>query len=78
MSPKPFAIVVLVLSLIFIIFNRHVANCIRWLDRTIWNEERRRRFPGHGGNVDPKPWQIVVLGLSWIPVAILLWFIPKR
>jgi hypothetical protein len=78
MSSKPFAVLVLALAVIFIVFNRQAADFIRWLDKTIWNEERRRKFPGYGGNVDPKPWHMIVLGVSWIPVAIILWFIPNK
>jgi hypothetical protein len=78
MSSKPFAVLALALALVFIVFNHQVAGFIRWLDKTIWNEERRRRFPGHGGNVDPKPWQVILLGLSCIPVALILWFIPNK
>ena len=70
------AIVFLLLGVTFIAFNKLVIAGIHWLDRAIWNEERRRRFPGHGGN-QYAPWMAVLLGASWIACAIFFWFTSK-
>jgi hypothetical protein len=76
MHSKIPAIIFLVLGIIFIVFNKQIIVGIRWLDKTIWNEERRRRFPGHGGN-NYAPWMAMLLGTSWIACAIFFWFTSK-
>jgi len=61
MNTKIPSILVLVLGIIFIVFNKQVVVGIRWLDKTIWNEKRRKQFPGRGGNVNPTPLGVIIL-----------------
>jgi uncharacterized membrane protein YbaN (DUF454 family) len=71
------AIVFLALGTICIVFSKLVLGWIRWLDKTTWNKERRKQFPGHGGkSKEYKPWMVIVLGFSWIVCAIVFWLIP--
>jgi len=77
MHSKIPAIVFLALGLSFIVFSKLAAAGICWLDKTIWNEERRKRFPGHGGIVKPTPGGIRVIGASWIACGIFFWFTSK-
>jgi hypothetical protein len=75
MNTKSPAIVFLVLGLAFIVFNRLILVGIQWLDKKTWNEEKRRRFPGHGGkSSEYKLWMFVFLGISWIACAVFFWF----
>jgi len=76
MDSKIPAIVFLVLGMIFIIFSRPILVGVQWLDKKIWNEERRKQFPGHGGN-EYKPWMVMLLGISWIACAIFFWLTSK-
>jgi hypothetical protein len=73
MHSKILAIVFLTLGIVLIAFNRQVIVGVRWLDKTIWNEERRRQFPGHGGR-SYEPWMSVLFGASWLACAIFFWF----
>jgi len=78
MNTKTSAIIFLVLGIIFIVFSRLILVGIQWLDQTIWNKERRKQFPGHGGKSSKyKPWMVMVLGVSWIACAIFFWFMSK-
>jgi hypothetical protein len=72
MHSKIAAIVFLLLGVAFILFNRLVIAGINRLDKSVWNEERRRQFPGHGGN-RYEPWMAVVLGAGWIACAVFFW-----
>ena len=74
MHSKIPAIIFLVLGASFIVFSKPVADGVRWLDKTIWNEERRKRYPGHGGNVNPTPKGAMIIGASWIVCGIIFWF----
>ncbi|HEY5042270.1 MAG TPA: hypothetical protein VIK53_09725 [Verrucomicrobiae bacterium] len=76
MDSKIPAIVFLVLGMIFIIFSRPILVGIQWLDKKIWNEVRRKQFPGYGGN-EYKPWMVMLLGISWIACAIFFWLTSK-
>jgi hypothetical protein len=76
MHSKIPAIVFLVLGIIFIVFNKQIIVGIHWLDKTIWNEKRRKQFPGHGNN-HYEPWMVVLLGASGIVCAIFFWFTSK-
>ena len=77
-NTKTPAIVFLILGIIFIMLSKRILRGIQWLDRTIWNEKRRKQFPGHGGrSSEYKPWMVVVLGVSWIACAIFFWFTSK-
>jgi hypothetical protein len=69
--------ILVALGVIFIVFTNQVVIAIRWLDKTIWNEKRRRQFPGHGGNVNPTPFGVRLLGASWIVSAVVIWFTVK-
>jgi hypothetical protein len=69
MHSKIPAIIFLVLGIIFISFSKQVIVGVRWLDKSIWTEDRRRRFPGHGGG-SFEPWMSLLLGASWIACAI--------
>jgi hypothetical protein len=78
MDTKIPAIVFLVLGVIFIVFSKLILVGIQWVDKKIWNEERRKQFPGHGGkSAGYKPWMVMVLGVSWIACAIFFWFTSK-
>jgi hypothetical protein len=72
------AIIFLVLGIIFIVFSKLILLRIQWLDKTIWDEERRKQFPEYGGkSSEYKPWMVMVLGVSWIACAIFFWFTLK-
>lgn len=78
MDTKIPAIIFLVLGIIFIVFSKLILVGIQWLDKKIWNETRRKQFPGHGGKSSGyKPWMVAVLGVSWIACAIFFWFTSK-
>jgi hypothetical protein len=79
MNTKTPAIIFLVLGIIFIVFSKLISVGILWLDKKIWNEERRKKFPGHGGlkSSECKPWMVMLLGVSWIACAIFFWFTSK-
>ena len=78
MNTKTPAIAFLVLGIIFVVFSEHILVAMRWLDKKIWTEKRRTQFPGHGGtSTNYKPWMVIVLGISWIVSAILIWLISK-
>jgi len=70
------AIIFLALGFAFIACNKLVIAGIHWLDKSIWNQERRRRFPGLGGD-RYEPWMSVVLGAFWIACGIFFWFTSK-
>ena len=76
MNAKIPAIIFLVLGVIIIAFNKLVLAGIQWLDKKIWNEKRRKQFPGHGGN-EYKPWMVILLGASGVACAIFFWFTSK-
>jgi hypothetical protein len=76
MHSKILAIVFLLLGLVFTIFSKQIIAGIHWLDKAIWNEQRRKQFPRHGNN-NYAPWMAVLLGASWIICAIFFWFISK-
>jgi hypothetical protein len=65
------------LGILIVIFNKQTCQLIQWLDKKIWNEERRKKFSGHGGNVNPTSRGVIVLGLSWIISAFVIWFTIK-
>jgi hypothetical protein len=78
MNTKTPAIVFLVVGITFILFRKAILAGIQRLDKTTWNKERRKQFPGHGGqSSDYKPWMVMVLGVSWIVCAIFFWFTSK-
>ena len=78
MNAKTETIITLVLGIIFIVFSKQVLVGVQWLDKTTWTEERRKRFPGHGGkSSDYKPWMVMILGASWIGCAIFIWLTSK-
>jgi hypothetical protein len=76
MNSKIPSLIFLVLGILIIVFNKQVLVGVHWLDKTIWNEERRKRFPGHGGN-NYSPWMIILLGASGIACGIFFWFTSK-
>jgi hypothetical protein len=76
MDAKVPAVAFLALGSIFMISSQQVADAIRWLDKTIWNEQRRKQFPGFGGKDIPR-WGVVLLGASWVFSAIILWLVSK-
>jgi hypothetical protein len=78
MNSKIPAIVFLVLGITSIFFGKLILVVIQRLDKTIWNEERRKQFPGHGGkSSECKPWMVIVPGISWIACAVFFWFTSK-
>ncbi|MGA2801365.1 MAG: hypothetical protein ABSE97_03195 [Verrucomicrobiota bacterium] len=78
MNAKTPAIVFLVLGIIFIVFSKLILVGFKWLEKKIWNEERRKQFPAYGSKSrDYKPWMVVVLGVSWIACAIFFWFTSR-
>jgi hypothetical protein len=77
MDAKIPTIVFGVFGVLIVIFNKQTCRLIQWLDKKIWNEERRKKFPGHGGNVNPTPSGVIILGLSWIISAVVIWFTIK-
>jgi hypothetical protein len=76
MTEKILTIILFIFGLIFLIFNKQSAAAIRWVDKAVWNEKRRRLFPGHGGIKVPR-WGVVLLGTSWIISALVIWFTSK-
>ena len=73
------AIAFLVLGIVFLVFTRRLAVLFIWLDKKVWDEEARRRFP-HLAPVGPTAPRSAVLamGACWIVVAIILWFMSQR
>ncbi len=78
MDSKTPAIVFLILGILTIVFRGKAVLLVQWLDKKTWTEERRKQFPGHGGqSKDCKPWHFIILGASWIGCAIIFWFTSK-
>jgi hypothetical protein len=77
MDAKIPTVLLCVLGVLIVIFNKQTCRLIQWLDKKIWNEERRKEFPGHGGKVNPTPKGVIILGLSWIISAVVIWFTLK-
>ena len=76
MNTKTPAIVFLVLGIIFIVFSKPILVGFKWVEKKIWNEEKRKQFPAYESR-DYKPWMFMVLGVSWIACAIFFWFTSK-
>lgn len=74
MNTKLPAIIFFALGIIFIVFNKLILAGFQWMNNKIWNEKRRKQFPGFGGK-EYRPLAVIVLGLSWIACAIFFWFI---
>jgi hypothetical protein len=72
MDLKIAAVIFLALGSIFMSFSNQVAIGIRWINKSIWNEQRRKQFPGHGGT-NITPGSVVLLGASWVFTAIIFW-----
>jgi hypothetical protein len=72
------AIVFFGLGLVFLLFSRQVAGVFRWLNKAVWDEEARRRFPHLAPVGDPPRSAAVVLGVSWIVCAVVFWFLSQR
>jgi hypothetical protein len=72
MTEKILTIMLFILGVIFLIFNKQSAAAIQWVDKTVWNEKRRCQFPRHGGIKVPR-WGVMLLGVSWIISALVIW-----
>jgi uncharacterized membrane protein YbaN (DUF454 family) len=77
MDAKIPTIVFFALGVLMVVFNQQTCKLFKWIDKKIWNDERRRKFPEYGGNV-PTPKVFIILGLSWIISAIVIWFTLKH
>jgi len=77
MNMRVSAIAFLVLGVVFVLFSRKVTSVFRWLEKKAWDEESRRRFPHLAPRGEAPRSATIVLGVSWIVGAVIVWFISQ-
>ena len=78
MSLRIPAIVFFGLGLVFLVFSRQVTRVFRWLNKMVWDEDALRSVPHLAPVDDPPRSATVILGVSWIVCAVVLWFLSRR